>query len=71
MENDLNLIYHHKVTGEKYRVKRVTKDDYVLEDPETEERVMITKRFLDKGWDADKDNKKKQRKHRLNFENRI
>jgi hypothetical protein len=70
MENDLNLIYYHRISGDPYRVKRITKDDYVIEYPETSERVMVTKRFLDKGWVADKENGKKQKKHRLDFTRR-
>jgi len=70
MENDLNLIYYHRATNEPYRVKRVTKDDYVIEYPETLERRRVTKRFLDKGWAADKENGRKQKKHRLDFTRR-
>ena len=69
MENDLNLVYYHRTTNELYRVKRVTLHDYVIEHPETGERILVTKRFLDKGWVADRENGKRQKKHRINFKN--
>jgi hypothetical protein len=69
MENDgFNLIYYHRVTGEAYRVKMVTRYDYVIEYPYGE-KVRVTQPFLRKNFKACKTNNKRQRKQRLNFVN--
>lgn len=69
IEKEFNLIYYHRVTGEMVRVKKVTRNDCVIYDPETKTRLPLSKWALDKSYEACKTNQKRQRKVRLNFKN--
>lgn len=67
MENEeFNLIYYHRHTGEPYKVKRVTKNDFIILYPDGE-RVRISEYFLKKVWRPDKNNNKPRMRSRLNF----
>lgn len=66
---DFNLVFYHKETGEKFLGKRVTKHDYVIMDIDTKTKLRLSRYALDKAFDADKDNEKRQKKVRLNFRN--
>lgn len=68
---DFNLVYYHRETEKKYLAKRVTKDDYVILDPEfPDARLRLSAYAINKAYKADKNNSKRQRKVRLNFEKR-
>lgn len=68
-KDGFNLVYYHRHTGDKYRAKRVTIYDYVIEYPDGE-KVRITRHFLNKFFKADKDNWKRKVKVVLSFNNK-
>lgn len=72
MSDGYNLIYYHKETGKKYEVKRVTRLDYRIRDPEDETKtsLALSAWALSRSFRADKDNAKNQKKVQLNFRNR-
>lgn len=70
MIEEFNLIYYHKETGKEYRAKLVTIHDYVLLDPETGARLPISSWALNRAYRADKGNKKRQRRRKLDFRKR-
>ena len=60
---DYNLIYYHRETGRKYLAKRITKDDYVILDPDfPEARLRLSLYALNKAYEADKGNFKRRKK---------
>jgi hypothetical protein len=69
MNEDFNLVYYHKETGKEYRVKKITRLNVRILDPETGAKLDLSKYALDKSFKADKDNGKRQKKIRLNFKN--
>ena len=67
MSEDFNLTYYSKETGVAYRVKKITRHDYIIMDPETKTKLPISKWALNQGFKADKDNGKNQKRIRLDF----
>lgn len=70
MSEEFNLVYYHRETGKEYKVKFVTVHDYVILDPETGARLPISSWALNKAYRADKNNRKRQRKRKLDFRKR-
>lgn len=67
MSDDFNLTYYSRETGVAYRVKQITRHDYIIMDMETGTKLPISKWALTKGFRADKNNGKKQKRVRLDF----
>lgn len=67
MSDGFNLIFIHKETGEEYRVKGITRYDYIIEDPETKTKMPISRAALLRMFTSHKDNGKNQKRVRLNF----
>lgn len=70
MSDGFNLIFIHKETGVEYRAKSVTRNDYIIEDPETKTKMPISRAALMNRFNSHKDNSKNQKKYRLNFKRR-
>lgn len=62
---DFNLIYYHRETGEKFRVKRIDKHTYIIE--LENERVRISVYLLNKTYRADRANSKVGTHKRITF----
>lgn len=55
---EYRLIYFHKETGKEYRGKMVTRLNYILVDPETQEKIPISRHALTRDYRASKKNSK-------------
>lgn len=75
IEKEFNLVFYHRESGKMYRVKRITRLDFILIDPEdyleTRVRLALSRHALDKAFYADKENGKRQKKVRLDFTKKI
>jgi hypothetical protein len=64
---EFRLKYTHRETGKEVRVKMVTRQDYVIYDPETKTREKITRSLLIRDYEAHPDNSRPTQKTKINF----
>jgi hypothetical protein len=71
MGEDYNLIYIHKETRKEYLVKRVTRLDFRIKDPDYPETSLpLSYHALHSAYEAHPDNQKRQKKVKLDFRKR-
>ena len=67
MSEDFNLTYYSKETGVAYKVKKITRHDYIIMDEETKTKLPISKWALNQGFRACRNNGKNQKRVRIDF----
>lgn len=67
MSDGFNLTYYSRETGIAYKVKKITRHDYIIMDEETKTKLPISKWALNKSFRACRNNEKNQKRVRLEF----